>query len=56
MDKIAKAELELIRLKVRRSIHAADRGEVRELTDAVIEDVLADAARRHAMRNQDLLP
>lgn len=55
MDDIQKAELVLIRLKVAEGIAAADRGDVRELTDAVIEEILAKAQRLHAQHYQDLL-
>lgn len=54
MDDITRAELELISLKVRRSMEAADRGELRQLTDNVIDEILAKAAKRHA--EQGLLP
>lgn len=54
MDEVMKAELELIRLKVRLSMEAADRGEIFVVDDAFLADLFRRADARAAQRSHDI--
>lgn len=51
MDDITRAELEVIRLKVREGMAAAARGDVTDVNDAFMEDLFRRAEQRAAQRS-----
>lgn len=50
MNEVTRAELELIRAKVREGIAAADRGEVYAVDDAFMADLFRRAQQRASQR------
>ena len=53
MDDVTRAELELIRAKVREGVAAAERGETYEVNDAFMDDLFRRAQERAAQRSRD---